>query len=97
MDGPLLIIFVDTLFDADLSVIGQQPDADGFIWAKEVEDYQRFGVIVSDDEGYMRRIVEKPKEPISRLANIGLYYVRAGSSAVVRGDRRDAGRRTLYG
>ncbi len=76
VDGPLLIIFVDTLFDADLSVISAHPEADGFIWAKEVEDYQRFGVIVTDERGVMRRIVEKPSEPISRLANIGLYYVR---------------------
>ncbi len=74
--GPMLIIFVDTLFDADLSVISSQPEADGFIWAKEVEDYQRFGVIVTDERGVMRRIVEKPSEPISRLANIGVYYVR---------------------
>ncbi len=76
VSGPLLIIFVDTLFDADLSVIAAQPQADGFIWAKEVEDYQRFGVIVTDERGVMRRIVEKPSEPISRLANIGVYYVR---------------------
>ncbi len=76
VDGPLLIIFVDTLFDADLSAIASSPDADGFIWAKEVEDYQRFGVIVTDENGMMRRIVEKPKEPISRLANIGVYYLR---------------------
>lgn len=76
VDGPVLIIFVDTLFDADLSVIEAHPEADGFIWAKEVEDYQRFGVIVTDADGMMRRIVEKPKEPISRLANIGLYYLR---------------------
>ncbi len=65
VDGPLLIVFVDTLFDADLSVIARDPAADGFIWAKEVEDYQRFGVIVADDEGVMQRIVEKPSEPIS--------------------------------
>lgn len=76
VDGPVLIIFVDTLFDADLSVIETHPDADGFIWAKEVEDYQRFGVIVTGPDGMMQRIVEKPDEPISRLANIGLYYVR---------------------
>ena len=76
IDGPLLIIFVDTLFDADLSVIRERPGADGFIWAKEVEDYQRFGVIVRDEDGFMQRIVEKPREPISKLANIGLYYVR---------------------
>jgi glucose-1-phosphate thymidylyltransferase len=76
VDGPLLIIFVDTLFDADLSVIAANPEADGYIWAKEVEDYQRFGVIVTDENGMMSRIVEKPKEPISRLANIGVYYLR---------------------
>ena len=76
VDGPLLIIFVDTVFDADLSMIKSSPDADGLIWAMEVEDYQRFGVIVTDGEGNMERIVEKPQEPISKLANIGLYYVR---------------------
>ncbi len=76
VDGPLLVIFVDTLFDADLSVISEHTEADGFIWAKEVEDYQRFGVILTDTDGCMRQIIEKPSEPISRLANIGLYYVR---------------------
>ncbi len=72
---PILVIFVDTVFEADLSII-PRTNADGIIWAKEVEDYQRFGVVVTDREGYMTRIVEKPREPISRLANIGLYYVR---------------------
>ncbi len=73
--GPVLIIFVDTLFDADLTLV-QRDGADGIIWAKEVEDYQRFGVVVTDADGYMTQIVEKPSEPISRLANIGLYYMR---------------------
>lgn len=77
VDEDLLIIFVDTLFDADLSVIKTLPDdVAGVIWAKEVEDYQRFGVILTDENGYMQRIIEKPKEPISKLANIGLYYIR---------------------
>ena len=73
----MLIIFVDTLFDADLSLVKRLPDeVAGVIWAKEVEDYQRFGVIVTDPQGNMQQIVEKPSEPISRLANIGLYYIR---------------------
>jgi glucose-1-phosphate thymidylyltransferase len=77
VDEDLLIVFVDTLFDADLNVIRDLPDdVAGVIWAKEVEDYQRFGVIVTDEDGFMRRIIEKPKEPISKLANIGLYYIR---------------------
>jgi len=75
VDGPVLIVFVDTLFEADLSVV-RSADADGMLWAKEVEDYQRFGVIVTDANGYMTRIVEKPATPVSKLANIGLYYVR---------------------
>jgi glucose-1-phosphate thymidylyltransferase len=77
--GPVLIIFVDTVFEADLTLINHT-DADGIIWAKEVEDYQRFGVVVTDAQGYMTRIVEKPSTPISKLANIGLYYIRAVDS-----------------
>lgn len=73
--GPVLIIFVDTLFDADLSLVNRVTD-DGIIWVKEVEDYQRFGVIVTDQAGYMTRIIEKPDQPVSKLANIGVYYIR---------------------
>ena len=73
--GPVLIIFVDTVFEADLSLINRT-DADGIIWAKEVEDYQRFGVVVTDADGFMTKIVEKPSTPVSKLANIGLYYIR---------------------
>jgi len=79
VDCPVLIIFVDTVFEADLSLINRI-DADGIIWAKEVEDYQRFGVIVTDAQGHMKRIVEKPSTPVSRLANIGLQYVRDWSA-----------------
>ena len=75
VDQPVLIIFVDTIFDADLSRV-KSVDADGIIWVKEVEDYQRFGVVVTDKDGNMTKIVEKPKTPISKRANIGLYYMR---------------------
>jgi len=75
VDQPVLIIFVDTIFDADLSII-ESSDADGIIWTKEVEDYQRFGVVVTDESGFMTKIVEKPTTPISKRANIGLYYIR---------------------
>jgi glucose-1-phosphate thymidylyltransferase len=77
IDEDVLIVFVDTLFDADLSLARSLEEGwAGVIWAKEVEDYQRFGVILTDAEGAMERIIEKPKEPVSKLANIGLYYIR---------------------
>jgi glucose-1-phosphate thymidylyltransferase len=72
---PVLIIFVDTIFETDLSLV-KKTDADGIIWVKEVEDYQRFGVVVTDKNGNMTQIVEKPTTPISKRANIGLYYIR---------------------
>jgi glucose-1-phosphate thymidylyltransferase len=75
VDQPVLIIFDDTIFDADLSVT-KTIDADGIIWVKEVEDYKRFGVVVTDNDGNMTKIVEKPDTPISKRANIGLYFVR---------------------
>jgi len=75
VDGPVIVIFVDTLFDADLSIV-KNTKADGIIWTKEVEDYQRFGVVVTDKQGHMTKIVEKPNTPISKRANIGLQYVK---------------------
>ena len=75
VDQPVMIIFVDTIFDADLSVT-KTTDADGIIWTMEVEDYQRFGVVVTDQDDFMTKIVEKPTTPISKRANIGLYYIR---------------------
>lgn len=76
-DDELLILFADTIFEVDLDMARTlDPVKAGVIWAKEVEDFQRFGVIVTDGAGDMKRIVEKPRKPVSRLANIGLYYIR---------------------
>ena len=75
VDQPVLIIFVDTIFDADLSVIKTSKD-DGILWTKVVDDWHRYGVIVADEAGHMTKIVEKPSTPISKRANIGLQYVR---------------------
>ena len=74
VDGPVIIIFVDTLFETDMTIV-KRTKADGIMWCKEVADYQRFGVVVTDSQGYMKTIVEKPDTPISKLANIGLYYI----------------------
>lgn len=74
LTGPLVIIFVDTIFDADLSVLGDEP-ADGVIYVKEVEDPRRFGVVVVRDE-QITQLIEKPDSMENNLAVIGLYYVK---------------------
>ena len=75
----VLVVFNDTIFVADLSRIPELcKDRDGLIYSKEVEDYQRFGVNVIKD-GLIVDMVEKPDTPISRLAQVGLYYLQDGS------------------
>ena len=75
VQGPPAIVFVDTLADADLSLL-EQEKADGVIYVKEVEDPRRFGVIKLDDQGFITRFVEKPVDTSNRLAVIGMYYVK---------------------
>jgi hypothetical protein len=77
--GPVLIAFVDTVFEADHPHQPRRRRRD-HLGQAEVEDYQRFGVVVTDAAGYMTRIVEKPSTPVSKLANIGLRNVCATSA-----------------
>jgi len=75
----LLVVFNDTIFVTDLAKIPELcAGVDGLIYSKEVEDYQRFGVNVVRD-GNIVDMVEKPDTPISRLAQVGLYYLKDGA------------------
>jgi glucose-1-phosphate thymidylyltransferase len=75
----VLVVFNDTIFVTDLGKIPTlAKDCDGLIYSKEVEDYQRFGVNVLD-KGFIVDMVEKPDKPISRLAQVGLYYLKDGA------------------
>jgi glucose-1-phosphate thymidylyltransferase len=74
----VLVVFNDTIFVTDLQRIPQLcDDCDGLIYSKEVEDYQRFGVNVVRG-GTIVDMVEKPDTPVSRLAQVGLYYLKDG-------------------
>jgi glucose-1-phosphate thymidylyltransferase len=76
IDCPALIVFGDSIFAADLSGLIERPDQN-VIWAQTVEDYQRFGIVQTDELGNMKAIVEKPQHDVGRQANIGVYYVAA--------------------
>jgi glucose-1-phosphate thymidylyltransferase len=73
LNGECIIVFADTIFDMEGSVSIE--DADSVIWLKEVDDPSRFGVAVEEDEK-ITDFVEKPSEPISNLAIIGVYYFK---------------------
>lgn len=75
LKGPTLIIFADTLFETSLSL---SLEAEGCIFVKEVKDPSAYGVVKINKKGHVTEFVEKPKNPISNLAIIGLYYFKEG-------------------
>ena len=74
LEGEGIVVFADTLFAIDEDV--ELGDSDVVVWVKEVDDPSRFGVAVRDGGETVTRLVEKPDEPISNEAIIGIYYVR---------------------
>ncbi len=79
LNGPVVILFSDTLFWTDLSVI-HRTDADAVMFVKEVEDPRHFGVVVCDEDGHVTQFIEKPNSMMNRNAVIGLYYIKESQS-----------------
>jgi glucose-1-phosphate thymidylyltransferase len=75
LTGPVTVAFADTLFRADFKL---DPNADGVLWVKKIEDPRQFGVVELNNEGTIVSFQEKPQEFISDLAMIGIYYFKDG-------------------
>ena len=70
---PVLIILGDTIFDVNLKPILKEPLSS--LGVKKVEDPRRFGVVEMKD-GFVAKLIEKPENPTSNLALVGLYWIR---------------------
>lgn len=77
LSGPIIVAYADTLIRTDLSL---DPTVDGMIWVKKVENPQAYGVVKMDDANHITALVEKPKEFVSDLAVIGIYYFKEGET-----------------
>ncbi len=77
MQGPIVVAYADTLFRADFSL---DATADSVIWVKSVEDPSAFGVVQLNDNNEIVDFVEKPKEFVSDLAIIGIYFFKSAEN-----------------
>ena len=73
LSGPAVIAYADTLIRADFSL---DPDADAVIWVKQVDKPEAYGVVKLNSNKEIIELVEKPKDFVSDLAVIGIYYFK---------------------
>lgn len=69
----ILIVLGDTIFDADLNGVLKAPYS--CLGVKKVEDPREFGVVVLDDDGFIKQVIEKPRIPKSNMAIVGIYKI----------------------
>ncbi|RYZ54738.1 MAG: nucleotidyltransferase [Sphingobacteriales bacterium] len=75
LKGNVFIAFADTLFKATFSI---DISKDAIIWTQKVDDPTAFGVVKLNANNEIEAFVEKPKDFVSDLAIIGVYYFRDG-------------------
>jgi len=96
IDGEVLIIFGDTISEADYTQLETLP-SDGVLYVREVEDPARFGVVELDAQSYITRLVEKPQSYVSNLAVIGVYFFKDGGWLMRSIDKLIADKKMLGG
>ncbi|NLK08371.1 MAG: NTP transferase domain-containing protein [Firmicutes bacterium] len=76
-DEPVLIILGDTIVQADLAQVIQRGIT--AIGVREVDNPSNFGVVQMAGQ-QIERLVEKPQDPPTNLAVVGVYYIQNSSS-----------------
>ena len=81
LGGPMLMVFADTLIETDLSFLADE-EADMVAWVKPVPDPRRFGVTEVGEDGWVKRIIEKPRDISNNLAVVGFYYFKDSEALI---------------
>ena len=76
LTGPMISIFSDTLIETDFSFLDREK-SHGVAWVKAVPDPRRFGVAEVNEDGWVKRLIEKPQSVENDLAVVGCYYFKS--------------------
>ena len=69
----VLVVLGDTIFEGNLKELLHKPNS--CLGVKKVEDPREFGVVEIGEDGFIKKVVEKPKIPKSNMALVGLYKI----------------------
>ncbi|HEY6210053.1 MAG TPA: sugar phosphate nucleotidyltransferase [Gemmatimonadales bacterium] len=78
-DAPMCVILGDNILEDSLAPFAARflaSDEEAMVLLRRVRDPERFGVPSFDDAGRVVEIVEKPAQPSSDLAVVGVYFYR---------------------
>lgn len=77
LNDSVFVAFADTLIKADFKIDNNK---DAIIWTQKIEDPSQFGVVKLAEDNQITAFIEKPKEFVSDLAIIGIYYFKDGAN-----------------
>lgn len=96
LSGPMLVVFADTLIETDLSMLANET-AEAVTWVHPVPDPRRFGVAELGENGWVKRLIEKPQEMENNLAVVGFYYFKEARDLISAIDEQIARNTQLKG
>lgn len=83
-DDDVTLILGDNIFDYDFSNEIKTFDKGGRVFAKKVHDPERYAVIDFDENNTVLSIIEKPENPQSEYAMVGIYILDNRASAFAK-------------
>lgn len=95
-DSELVIAFGDGIVQAHYTDL-PHPEADVVMLVQTVDDPRKFGVVATDENGYVTELIEKPDHDRYRQAIAGIHWFRHGRvlgqalETVIREDRKTKG------
>lgn len=84
-EGPVTLVLGDNIFEDDFAEAIGTFSGGGRVFAKEVSDPERFGVVEFDGDRRVVSIEEKPEHPKSHYAIPGIYIYDGEAARVAHG------------